>query len=286
MYIKKLYLICIIVISFLFLSGWSAEPDNSAVSSDGVKIIFNNQGGGEPAILFIHGWSNDKSIWNAQMNYFSNKYESVAIDLAGFGESGNNRKEWTIQNFANDIAAVVNKLELKKVVLVGFSMGGPVAVETGILLPDKVAGIVLVDNMQNVERKIPEQMINKMDTVMMNLVNNPTKEKLVEGGFVKRDPENAFKNVLAMLNNPKIGWEESGKATLHWQNERCTQALSEIKVPVVAINSDRLPTDVEAFRKYVPTFKADIVPGSGHVIMWDAPERFNKLLEADIKSFE
>jgi len=276
---------CCIVISFLFIYGCSTKQDNFALSSDGVKIVFNKQGGGEPAVMFIHGWSNNKSIWDAQVNYFSNKYESVAIDLAGFGESGNNRKDWTIEAFANDVSAVIDELDLHKVVLVGFSMGGPVAVEAADKLPGEVIGVVLVDNMQNVERKIPAQMISKMDTVMMDLVNHPTQEKLVRGGYVKRDPEKAFKNVLAMLNNPKIGWEESGKATLQWQNERCTQALSEIKVPVVAINSDRIPTDIEAFQKYVPSFKADIVPGVGHTIMWEAPDEFNRLLEQDIQGF-
>jgi pimeloyl-ACP methyl ester carboxylesterase len=274
-----------LVLSFLFLYGCSTKQDNVAVSSDGVKIAFNKQGSGKPAVLFIHGWSNNKSIWDAQVYYFSKKYESVAIDLAGFGESGNNRKDWTIEAFAADVSAVMDELDLQKVVLVGFSMGGPVAVEAADKLPGKVIGVVLVDNMQNVERKIPPQMISKLDTVMMDLVHHPTREKLVQGGYVKRDPENAFKNVLAMLDNPKIGWEESGKATLRWQNERCTEALSEIKVPVVAINSDRMPTDVETFRKYVPSFKADIVPDVGHTIMWDAPDEFNRLLEQDIREF-
>ena len=281
----KTVISCCIVVSLFLVSGCVTKQDTFAVSSGGVKIVFNKEGSGEPAVLFIHGWSNNKSIWDAQMKYFSNRYEAVAMDLAGFGESGNNRKDWTIEAFANDVSSVIDELDLQKVVLVGFSMGGPVAVEAANKLPDKVIGVVLVDNMQNVERKIPAQIIGKMDTVMMDLVNNPTREKLVQGGFVKRDPEGAFKNVLAMLNNPKIGWEESGKATLQWQNERCTRALSELKVPVVAINSDRLPTDVETFQKYVPSFKADIVPDVGHVIMWDAPDEFNRLLEQDIREF-
>lgn len=288
----KTFLNSSVVILFLLICGCSTTPDNTAVSSDGVKIVFNKQGSGEPAVIFIHGWSNDKSIWDAQMNYFSKKYESVSIDLAGFGESGSNRKDlpdgkagWTINAFADDVSAVIDKLDLRKVVLVGFSMGGPVAVETANLIPGKVAGIVLVDNLQDVDQKVPEQAISKVVAGMMDLVNNPSVRKLVSGGFVKKDSLKAFNKILSMLDNPKTGWEESLTATIKWQNDECTQSLSELKVPVAAINSERMPTNVEAFRKYVPVFKADIVPGVGHVIMWDAPKKFNELLEKDIKLF-
>ena len=56
-------------------------------------------------------------------------------------------------------------------------------------------------------------------------------------------------------------------------------------MPVVSINSDIEPTNVEAFRKYVPTYKARIITGVGHVLMWDAPEEFNRLLEESIQEF-
>jgi pimeloyl-ACP methyl ester carboxylesterase len=72
---------------------------------------------------------------------------------------------------------------------------------------------------------------------------------------------------------------------MQWQNEDCAEALGKITVPVRAINSQNEPTNVEAFQKYVPSFQADIVPETGHLIMWDAPEKFNELLEADIQAF-
>jgi len=281
---KLFVTVCIFILTF-FIYIYADEPDNTAISKDGVNISFSKQGEGEPTIILVHGWSNNKSIWNEQVSYFSKKYETVAIDLAGFGESGNNRSDWTIENFANDVVAVANKLDLKKIVLVGFSMGGPVVVETANMLTDRVIGIVLVDNMQNVEMKVPEQMIGKIDSVMMDLVTNPTQEKLVKGGFVTRDPESAFKLALTMLDNPKVGWEESLRNSIRWQNNNRTEELLKLQVPVLAINSERMPTNTEAFKKYVPSFKADIVPGVGHVIMWDAPEKFNSLLEKDIQYF-
>ena len=278
----------IIIISFLMITyGFSNEPGNFALSSDGVKISFEKNGDGEPAIIFVHGWANDKTIWNAQMKYFSKKYTSVAIDVAGFGKSGNNRKDWTIEAFSEDVDAVINKLKLNKVVLVGFSMGGPVVIESANKIPNKVLGLVLVDNLQNVEMKFPPQTMGKMDSIMMDLVKHPTKEKLIKGGFIKKNPDMAYKRGLEMIDDsPMIGWKESIHAVIHWQNEQCTNSLSKIKVPIIAINSDQKPTNVDAFRKYVPGYKVKLIHNSGHVVMWDATDEFNKLLEESIHEFK
>ena len=101
------------------------------------------------------------------------------------------------------------------------------------------------------------------------------------GGFIKTNPETAYQRVLTMLgNDPDItGWRESINGFMDWHNEKKMEALKQCRVPILAINSDMQPTNVEAFRKIIPSFDAKIVPGSGHVIMWDATDEFNRLLE-------
>jgi len=283
---KTLYAGFTIISVILFSFGCTNEQDTVAVSADGVKIRFTSQGRGEPAIVFVHGWSNNKSIWDGQVSHFSEKYKVVAVDLAGFGVSGDNRKNWTMESFADDVVAVMDKLNLKQVVLVGFSMGAPVVIETAIKASGRVAGVVLVDDLHNIEMKYPPQMIAYIDSAFMDLVMNPTVEKLVGGGFVKANPEESFERVRAMLNGAsQIGWRESLNNTLRWYNEDCIVSLKKVSVPVTAINSDRQPTNVDAFREYVPSFQARIIPGAGHVVMWDAPEEFNRLLEESIREF-
>jgi pimeloyl-ACP methyl ester carboxylesterase len=274
------------ILLILFGLGCTTGPDNTTMSADGVQISFISQGVGEPAVVFIHGWSNSKSIWDGQVSQFSKKYQTVALDLAGFGESGDNRDEWTIGSFANDVTAVIDKLNLKQVVLVGFSMGAPVAIETANKVPDRILGVVIVDDLHNIEMKVPPQMVAYIDSVFMDLVTNPTIEKMVGGGFVKKNPEESFKRVVSMLNSAsKTGWRESLNNTLRWNNESCIESVKKVSVPVTAINSDLQPTNVEAFKAYVPSFQTKIIPGTGHVVMWDAPEEFNRLLEESIEEF-
>lgn len=278
---------CIGFILLLFLiDGCNRETITTITSEDGVSISFDKEGKGEPVIILVHGWSNNRSIWKTQVSHFSKKYEVIAVDLPGFGNSGNNRNEWTIDAYGADISNIIEELNLNNVVLVGFSMGGPVIIEAANKVPDHVIGVVLVDTLQDVEMQIPAPMAHYLDSLMMNLVNNPTKDKIVEGGYVKKNVDSSFNRIAAFLDGAShIGWRESLASIITWQNEQCTHSIKTVKAPIVSINSDMRPTNVQAFRKYVPSFKAKIVEDVGHLIMWDDAEEFNRLLEESIQEF-
>ena len=274
----------ILITLLLINSSCKNEPDNVAISSDGVNISFDNQGAGEPTLVFIHGWTNNKTIWDAQMSLFSKKYNVVAVDLAGSGLSGNNRDQWTIPAFSEDVVAVINKLDLDKIVLVGFSMGAPVAMETAKKDPNKVIGIVIVDSFHNVEMKYTPEIIHYMDSIFMGVATDPTMEKLQS--FFRNNKEASFERILSMLNDSdRTGWRESLHNAFRWENDELIPSLDQIKAPIIAINSDQQPTNIETFKKYVPSFKAHIIPDVGHLVMWDAPEEFNRLLEESINDF-
>ena len=221
------------------------------------------------------------------MSYFSRKYRVVAIDLPGYGESGFNRENWTMAAFGKDINTVIKKLNPKKVILVGFSMGGPVIVEAARNAPENLIGIVIVDALKDVEMKLTPEMMAAKESAIMEVGANPTNEKLMAGGFYKHNPEASFKRVVAMLaahkNTSRIGWRESLHETLRWQNEDCIEAIQKVRVPIISICSDRKPLNPEAFKKYVPSYQAKIIPDVGHLVMWDNPEEFNRLLEESIQ---
>jgi len=89
-----------------------------------------------------------------------------------------------------------------------------------------------------------------------------------------------------MVNdNPKMGWRDSRHNLFRWVNDDCIHSLTKIQVPIIAINSDQKPTDAETIRRYVSPFEAKIIPDIGHVVMWDAREEFNRLLEESIQKF-
>jgi hypothetical protein len=99
--------------------------EGTAASSDGVPIRYWATGGGEPALVFVHAWTCDHHVWDAQVAHFAGQHRTVTPDLAGHGASGRGRRDWTVEAFGEDVRAVVEALDLRRVVLVGHSMGGP-----------------------------------------------------------------------------------------------------------------------------------------------------------------
>ncbi|MFZ5981754.1 MAG: alpha/beta fold hydrolase, partial [Candidatus Zixiibacteriota bacterium] len=131
---------------------------DSVLSPDSVEIYYQVEGTGDgPALVFVHGWSCDRSYWRNQIDAFKTDFKTVAIDLAGHGASGLNRREWTMPAYGADVAAVVNQLELKKIILIGHSMGGAVIIEAARLLPEQTIALIGVDTYQDMGGKYSEE---------------------------------------------------------------------------------------------------------------------------------
>src|ERR1700723_3814193 len=111
-------------------------------SADGVTIAWRQYGRGEPAIVLIHGWATDSSIWREQLAPLARQHTVVTVDLGGAGASGTNRQTWSLANFAQDVAAVATRLPHAHIILVGDGLGGPVALEAAPLIGARVAGII------------------------------------------------------------------------------------------------------------------------------------------------
>src|SRR5262245_35459020 len=124
-------------------------PDTTKVA-DGVPIRFEATGAGEPALIFVHGWALDRRIWDDEVKRLSARHRVVALDLAGHGDSGGGRTEWTLAAFGEDVKAVAESVGAKRVVLVGHSMGGPVVLEAARRMPERVSGLILVDTLLDV----------------------------------------------------------------------------------------------------------------------------------------
>ncbi len=286
----KSYKILLISVSFLlqiFLLFCSSGPENYVISNDSVEIRFDVSGRGEPALVFVHGWASEREDWRFQKDYFSKNFQVVTIDLAGFGESGNNREKWTVEAFGKDVASVIEHLKTDKIILIGQSMGGAVILEAARLIPERILGLVPVDVFQNVEmepytREKAEQRVESL----MNLVNNTDEERLRDAFKREIKPEIIEKIMDYYKNSPKTGWRESLISMLIWRTTDLTSILKEISNPICCINSDRIFTNVETARKYAPSFNARIIKNVGHPVMLDAPDDFNSVLMEIISEFK
>ncbi|MET9356238.1 alpha/beta hydrolase [Streptomyces sp. NPDC006617] len=98
-----------------------------------------------PTLVLVHGWALSRGDYDEVTRHLPQDYRVLAVDLAEHGESRSTRDTWTIEEFAHDVAAVLEAESVGSAVVAGHSMGGAVAVELGRLLPDTVSHIVALD---------------------------------------------------------------------------------------------------------------------------------------------
>ncbi|KAF1068512.1 MAG: Arylesterase [Pseudomonas citronellolis] len=115
------------------------------VTRDGTEIHYKDWGSGKP-VLFSHGWPLDADMWEYQMHFLASRgYRAIAFDRRGFGRSSQPWTGYDYDTFADDIAGLIEHLDLRDVTLVGFSMGGgDVSRYIGRHGTSRVAGLVLL----------------------------------------------------------------------------------------------------------------------------------------------
>ncbi len=253
-------------------------------SFDGEIISYNVYGKGDITLLFVHGWNCDSRYWREQVPYFAEKYQVVTIDLAGHGHSSQSRKVYSLESSGQDINAVAEELDAKKVILIGHSSGGDIIVEAAKLMPGRVIGLIGVDTLQNVEEAISKEDIAKMSDGFKKDFRGAIKT-FVEQMMVKDiNPELKKWIIDDMSSAPTTvalsAFEEYAAAL---ENKKTANNFKEIRVPVRCVNADLWPTNIEVNRRYMQSFDVAIMKGVGHFLMLERPDEFNKLLSRSIE---
>jgi pimeloyl-ACP methyl ester carboxylesterase len=253
-----------------------------AIAPDGVHVQYRVYGAGEPALVFIHGWSCDSNYWREQLPAFDKKYTLVTVDLAGHGGTDGNRTDWSIARFGQDVATAMSAVPNKQIILVGHSMGGPVAIEAARLLKDRVIGIIGVDTFKSIGAPQPtraqvDAAIKPFETDFIG----QTRALVADHLFVKGAHEQLAQKIAydMSLSPPRVA-VPAMRALLEYD---FTEPLKDISVPIVAINSDLgEPVNEARIRKVLPKFRTVTLPGTGHFLMMEDPQRFNPALETEV----
>jgi pimeloyl-ACP methyl ester carboxylesterase len=263
-------------------TGTDIQKD-SIFSFDDEPIVYEKTGTGEPTLVFVHCWSCDKSYWAGQIDYFSKNYKVIAIDLAGHGESGLGRVDWTIENYAKDVKVVIEKEKLDKVILIGHSMGGPVVLAAAQLLGNKVKALITIDTFQDIEQKYTQE---QTDTFIKSFEKDfvtSTKE-FVKGMFPENADSTLVMEIAEDMSSAPPNIALASFRSLFKFDEAAN--FDKINIPVRFINSDKFPTNVESAKRHITDFNLIIIKGVGHFPMLEKPEEFNKVLEETINNLE
>ncbi|HEV2701753.1 MAG TPA: alpha/beta hydrolase [Steroidobacteraceae bacterium] len=267
----------------------ASAPPSPAVtrftpSADGVPIGWHQYGHGDPAVVLIHGWAEDSTIWRAQVAAVAAQYTVVTLDLAGQGVSGSARRNWSLAGFAQDVAAVAAALPNSRVVLVGQGMGGPVALEAAPLIGARLLGLVGVETFRTLgePRPLPSQVDQAVQPFRDDFAG--AVRKFVSATLFRPHSDPTLVRKVADLMARSA--PEPGVATLTDLNRLDYAAiLPAVKVPMVVIDSDLGgAVDAGRLRHAAPHLTLITLVGDDSFAMLDDSGRFNHALLQAIAS--
>lgn len=249
-------------------------------SADGLLVAYETAGTGEPALVFAHCWCGNRSYWKNQIDFFSKNYPVITLDLAGHGESGKTRKDYTVTAFAHDVIAVLKKVAPEKVILIGHSLGGPVMVAVSAMLGNKVLAVIGIDTFANIEFIITDKDYDIFIEPYRKDFKGTT-EKYIKTMFHVDADQRLVEKISNDISSAFPEMAMSSFKELYQYN--LTEDFRNLKHPVIAINTDKHPTNVEVAKQYTDSFELIILEDVGHFMMLEDPVRFNKVLDETIK---
>ncbi|HEY8204114.1 MAG TPA: alpha/beta hydrolase [Pyrinomonadaceae bacterium] len=240
---------------------------------DGTRIHYVNYGKGEEALVLIHGWTQNADSWRENVAAFAKRNHVIVIELPGHGQSDKPQTTYSMDYFARAVEAVTRDAKVKRVVLVGHSMGTPVARQFYRKYPEKTLGIVIVDGSLRPfgEKAMMDQLMagfrgpKYRDAVsqMMMFISGPNLSAEVKqriNAASTNTPQYVLVSAFEGMLDPAI-WVED-----------------EINVPVLAImaKTPLLPANAEeSFRAIAPKLDFQVWDRVGHFLMMENPKEFN-----------
>jgi pimeloyl-ACP methyl ester carboxylesterase len=257
---------------------------DTVLAADGTAIVYDVRGDDDAALVFVHCWACDRSFWHGQLDAFAPAYRVVSLDLPGHGESGKSRAAWSIAGLAQDVRTVVDALDLQHVILIGHSMGGPVALLAAALLPGRVDGVVCVDAVHDVEMEFPRAMLDQM-LAAFGADFAGTVGQMVSAMF----PATADTAVVRWVTEKARAADTAAVLAIirDYPNLYLPATLRGAGVPVRGVNAAPRPpigpvTAIETNRKYAD-FDAVLMDSVGHYPFLERPDEFNAKLLAVIE---
>ena len=255
----------------------------TTTSINDIQLAYDDVGSGFPVVL-IHGYPFNRSLWNEQVEALASKYRVVTPDLRGFGESDSSAGPATMSRMAQDVAKLMDQLEIDQAVIGGLSMGGYVALAFVKQFPSRVKALVLADTRaqadteegkqtrhQQAEKALSEGMAGIADAMLPKLLTpetvskRPEVVKRVRDMMLKTKPQGAASALLGMAER-----EDQG------------EFISTIDIPTMIVvgREDAITPlgDSETMHSKIQHSRLVVLDNAGHVSNLEQTEHFNYAL--------
>jgi len=243
-----------------------------------------------PAIIFIHGFPFNKSMWNKQMDVLKENYRVIAYDVRGHGDSDAGNEDFSIELFVKDLLNFMDALNIDKTILCGLSMGGYIALNAIENYPNRFEALILCDT--NCTADTPEAKEKRLKTI--ESIKKDGVEKFADesmNNFFAPEPSSTKKKEIAAVREMIVN---TSKQTLYktlrafYERKETCSKLPEIKVPVLIMvgKEDKitLPAAAQLMQEKIKGSLLSIIEHAAHLSNMENPGEFNDQLKKFVAS--
>jgi len=254
-----------------------ARTPSRFATFEGHRVHFKSLGTGRTAVVFVHCWACDLTVWRHQIEAVAGRARVVVLDLPGHGRSAKPDVEYSMAYFARAVDAVLEAAEVSRAVLVGHSMGVPVVREYYRMYPAKVLGLVVVDGAL---RRPPGD--SAAYAAMIARFEGPEYRAALEASIKGMYPDDSHKAVrdavLAMARGTPqhvvVGAMRGMLDPRIWRDDPI-----RVRTLVVVAKGPNWPPDYRAYvERLVPEVEYEEMEGVSHFLMLEQPDEFNARL--------
>ncbi|MEI9913224.1 MAG: alpha/beta hydrolase [Bacteroidota bacterium] len=254
------------------------------IKCNGINIYYEINGEGIPLIL-ISGLGGDHFFWQLSVKILSAHFQVITFDTRGIGQTDAPKESYSLDIFADDLIALMDKLQIDKAYILGFSMGGNIALMLALKHPERILKLIIAASHAGINQQIRlfvDAVLNAYETgISTKQMFNLICPWLFSNSFLS-DPKNA-----AYLQYDE---NEPGQQPLYaWKNQYLAQreynvvdSIDKIKLPALIINGelDLFATleDAKVLNEKIERSILKVIPQSGHLINYENPELFHEYI--------
>jgi pimeloyl-ACP methyl ester carboxylesterase len=267
------------------------------VNANGIQLFYDEQGAGEPPLVFVHGFACSHADWQAQVAFFQSRYRVIACDLPGHGASEPPPDYGSVESLGAAVASLLDTLDLPPAVLIGHSMGCRIILQATLNVPERVAKLILLDG-SCIGAGDPIEAEEQTRQHIANVGYRAMMESLFDAMFVDgADPALKDRILQRAHQLPETIGVPLLSRSVGWDAGKADAAFAQVsQVPSYVLQSTHFNTDLvrvslqpgeitpwmERVQQHVPTAALDVISGVGHFPMLEVPDIVNNKMAAFI----
>ncbi|HUS24142.1 MAG TPA: alpha/beta fold hydrolase [Candidatus Binatia bacterium] len=242
----------------------------------GVRLYYREAGRGTPLVL-LHGLGSSSEDWENQIPAFARHFRVIAPDLRGHGASDRSG-DYGVERFARDTWALLDHLGVAQPLLLGYSMGGAVAMQMALDRPGRVPRLVLANTLPSFRTDtLAKRWMLWSRLLMMSWVGPRGLAEVMARRLFPRPDQARLREKIARRNaqNDKNVYLQSVRALTRWS---VTERLQQLSMPVLVLAAEQDYFEAPATAQFVATLRdsrAITFPGTRHGLPLEQPEAFN-----------